>query len=165
MTREATQSNPLYCLRVEAAPAATFSPTLEVHRVRSSFFSPRVRRTVDRKTFPSALAVPCVAGISATAALAWSQYYEQIRHSVRATSGLPPTTRESTRTRSTFQHFGGLPQMGTRLISGGGSPYTWTWSNTGSIEDRSISYGAAQCMANSGNGYAVYVSFCWAANF
>ena len=24
---------------------------------------------------------------------------------------------------------------------------------------------AAQCMANSGNGYAVYVSFCWAANF
>jgi len=54
VTREATQSNPLYCLRVEAAPAATFSPTLEVDRVRSSFFSPRVRRTEDRKAFPSA---------------------------------------------------------------------------------------------------------------
>jgi hypothetical protein len=154
VTREATQSNPLYCLRVEAAPAATFSPTLEVDRVRSSFFSPRVRRTEDRKAFPSATRCRMCR-----------------RNLGNGGTRLEPVLRtkyviQCGRPANFSNIFGGLPQMGTRLISGGGSPYTWTWSNTGSIEDyRSISYGAAQCMANSGNGYAVYVSFCWAANF
>lgn len=133
-----------------------------VRSSRRASAGPRIGRR-----FLALLAVACVAGISATAAFAWSQYYEQ------NTSFSAGDLRTSAYNSGVDQNkvnfsniFGGLPQMGTRLISGGGSPYTWTWSNTGSIEDyRSISYGAAQCMANSGNGYAVYVSFCWAANF
>jgi len=127
-----------------------------VRSSRRASAGPRIGRR-----FLALLAVACVAGISATAALAWSQYYEQ------NTSFSAGDLRTSAYNSGVDQNkvnfsniFGGLPQMGTRLISGGGSPYTWTWSNTGSIEDyRSISYGAAQCMANSGNGYAVYVSF------
>lgn len=133
-----------------------------VRSSRRASAGPRIGRR-----FLALLAVACVAGISATAALAWSQYYEQ------NTSFSAGDLRTSAYNSGVDQNkvnfsniFGGLPQMGTRLISGGGSPYTWTWSNTGSIEDyRSISYGAAQCMANSGSGYAVYVSLCWAANF
>jgi len=132
-----------------------------VRSSRRASAGPRIGRR-----FLALLAVACVAGISATAALAWSQYYEQ------NTSFSAGDLRTSAYNSGVDQNkvnfsniFGGLPHV-TRLISGGGSPYTWTWSNTGSIEDyRSISYGAAQCMANSGNGYAVYVSFCWAANF
>lgn len=133
-----------------------------VRSSRRASAGPRIGRR-----FLALLAVACVAGISATAALAWSQYYEQ------NTSFSAGDLRTSAYNSGVDQNkvnfsniFGGLPQIGIRLISGGGSPYTWTRSNTGSIEDyRSISYGAAQCMANSGNGYAVYVSFCWAANF
>ena len=118
-----------------------------VRSSRRASAGPRIGRR-----FLALLAVACVAGISATAALAWSQYYEQ------NTSFSAGDLRTSAYNSGVDQNkvnfsniFGGLPQMGTRLISGGGSPYTWTWSNTGSIEDyRSISYGAAPCMANSG---------------
>lgn len=62
--------------------------------------------------------------------------------------------------------YGGLPQMGSRYInSSGGGLDSWKWSNTGNlIDDRNVAYGAAQCMANSGNNYSVFVDWCYTSN-
>jgi len=59
-----------------------------------------------------------------------------------------------------------MPQMGSRYINSSGDGLTsWRWSNTGSIiDERDIAYGAAQCKANDGNGYSVYVSSCYTEN-
>jgi len=66
-----------------------------------------------------------------------------------------------------FQNlYGGLPQMGSRYIDSSGNGLdSWKWSNTGNlIDDRNVAYGAAQCMANSGNNYSVYVQWCYTGN-
>jgi hypothetical protein len=63
---------------------------------------------------------------------------------------------------------GGLPQMGTRYErSDGTSGYSYMWSNTGALRDYRVgySYGAARCKANDGNGYNVYISYCYTRNF
>lgn len=111
----------------------------------------------------------CVAGLVAAAgALAWGQTY---------VSGVAWSAGQSAQSGFNYSishnivgfenTYGGLPQMGTRYVkSDGSSSYSWMWSNTGYLADyrSGYSYGAAQCKANPGNGYLVWVSYCYTGN-
>lgn len=111
--------------------------------------------------------IALVAGVFASQAFAWSQQYVN-----NATWGAGSQDNSgfnsglNTNFTSFDNRYGGLPQMGLRYIDSGGSGLTsYIWSNTGWLEDtRSVSYGAGQCKANSGNGYLVYVYQCYADN-
>jgi hypothetical protein len=114
----------------------------------------------------------CLAGcflgvaVCAPASLGWSQTYEQ-----NANWG-PGSWKISAKNSITYNYvsfgnpYGGLPQMGTTLCnSAGTSCYTYRWSNTGLLTDeRSISYGFAECRANVGNQYVVLVYYCATGN-
>ncbi|HEX6699369.1 MAG TPA: hypothetical protein VF101_01415 [Gaiellaceae bacterium] len=103
---------------------------------------------------------------AAPTAWAWSQTY------VSNVNWGPASSKASIYGQITFNYvsfthpYGGLPQMGTTLCdSTFTSCYAWRWSNTGLITDeRNISYGAAACKANPGNGYVVWVNYCATGN-
>lgn len=107
-----------------------------------------------------------VMGLAAQA-LAWSQTYVS---SATWGAGSKDNSGYNSGLNNNFTSFdnryGGSPQMGTRYIdSNGNGLVSYQWSNTGWLnDDRSVSYGAAECAANSGNGYRVYVYQCYTDN-
>jgi hypothetical protein len=61
---------------------------------------------------------------------------------------------------------GGAPQMGSCYVNANLSCVnSFQWSNTGTLTDyRTVSYGAANCKANTGNNYPVYIYYCYTNN-
>lgn len=62
---------------------------------------------------------------------------------------------------------GGLPQMGARYVDYYNTGVTsYVWSNTGYLlDDRNYAGSSkSECAANSGNGYVVYVYYCYTNN-
>ncbi|HEX7428800.1 MAG TPA: hypothetical protein VIZ32_24440 [Vicinamibacterales bacterium] len=61
--------------------------------------------------------------------------------------------------------WGGSPTLGSRYIdAGGGGINAYDWRGASFIDWRTVSYGAAQCTANGGNGYPLYIYQCYTDN-
>jgi len=117
--------------------------------------------------FRAVLGVAVLAAAVGATALGWSQTYVQNATwsaGSKAHSGYNSNLQGNA--ISFTNPWGGLPQMGSRYInSGGGGINSYVWSNTGSLVDhRTVSYGAAECKANDGNGYQVYIYYCYTNN-
>jgi len=108
----------------------------------------------------------------ASVALGWASpasawYYRYVYNAIWAPGSIAgsPWNRITYNAVSFSNCCGGTPQMGTTLQRTDGSAYPYLCSNSGSIFDsRTIAYGQAICIANVGNGYKVYISFCDTGN-
>ncbi len=115
----------------------------------------------------AALAILAAALIVVPAALAWSQIY--VSNATWYAGSHAHSAYNSSLKGNVIRWTdpqGGAPQMGSCYVDAGGSCVnSFVWSNTGALTDyRTISYGAANCKANTGNGYPVYISECYTNN-
>jgi hypothetical protein len=61
--------------------------------------------------------------------------------------------------------WGGSPSLGSRYIDANGNGLnTYDFRGASFIDWRTVSYGAAQCTANGGNGYPIYIYQCYTDN-
>lgn len=112
--------------------------------------------------------VAMLAALFAAIALGYSAYY------VSSVAWGPGSEAHSGFTTGLLENvvsfdnrYGGTPYMGTNYVNSSGSYYTtWNFENDGFISDgrNEFNYAAAACRASGGNGYTVYVNYCYTTN-
>ena len=108
----------------------------------------------------------CLAGVVAAAAFAWSDSYVN-----GATFSAGQGNRSGYNSNlkgnalSFDNRYGGSPQMCSEYVDSNGVPLNSVVCHPSSyIDPRTISYGAANCHADIGNAYSVYVTQCYTNN-
>ena len=110
--------------------------------------------------------VALVALIGATAALAWSDSYVNNQTFYPGDDDHSGFNSGLDGNALTFDNrFGGNPNLGSRYINPSGNGLnSFIWSTSSFVDFRTVSYGAAQCRANTANNYPVYVTQCYTDN-
>ena len=112
------------------------------------------------------LAVVVIAAVAAGAALAWSDSY--VNNAVYSAGQGNRSGYNSNllgNALSFDNRYGGSPQMCSEYVDANGIPENSVVCHPSSYTDwRTTTYGAANCHADSGNAYSVYVTQCYTNN-
>lgn len=120
-----------------------------------------------RKRVVALVVAALVALVAASTALAWSHLY------VSGGETFIPGRDENSQFNSGLvgnvvdwdAPWGGSPQMGSRYINSSGEGLVdFDWRASSFIDPRDISYGAAECRANTANNYNARVWQCYTEN-
>jgi hypothetical protein len=108
----------------------------------------------------------CAALVLAAVAAAWSDSYVNNATFWAADSGHSGyNSNLAGNALSVTNAWGDSPTLGSRYINSDGEGLNaYEWRGASFIDYRTVSYGAAQCTANAGNGYPLYVYQCYTEN-
>jgi hypothetical protein len=119
-----------------------------------------------RRIMVAVLAVLMAAGIAAAGAFAWSDTYVSnatFSHGQGNRSGYNSNLQGNA--LAFDNRYGGSPQMCSEYVDSNGVPENSVVCHPSSFVDyRTTSYGAAECHADSGNAYSVFVTQCYTNN-